>query len=60
MVRHGHFGPLSAREFLGQTQEDHGAVGVQVIAEADLIATVHLDRRDINPRWRSVEKPGSK
>ena len=23
---------------------------MQVIAEADLIATVHLDRRDVNPR----------
>ena len=35
---------------LGEAHEDHGAVGMQVVAEADLIAAVHLDRADVNPR----------
>ena len=48
---------ISLNQILGQTHEDHGAVGVQVIAEADLIATVHLDRRDVNPRCQRLEAP---
>ena len=39
---------------LGQTHKDHRTIGVQIIAEANLVAPMHLDGGDVNPQRRRV------
>lgn len=41
--------PSNFPRLLGQADEDHGAIAVQIVAEADLIAPVHLDGGNFDP-----------
>ena len=40
---------------LGEAHKDHRAVRMQVVAEANLVAPVYLNRRDVDPKRKTLD-----